>query len=381
VKASNTLFHSFFFAQNFQKIFHYLSTAKHLPYFKMRQFIPNVALVSILSILVLQTNGRPTTCIPARYAQGIEDRSIDGTKICAVDSTELIEGLAIERRASGGRPGDKTPDVPGRVPDSNGPGDGGPTDSTGGGGMGRPGGTTGGMGDRPDEGGQQYAPSARNNQNQPATSDQRFDPATKNLAAIDIVALKNDMINMMKEKQLEGGPWYFYSGLEDKNIFFNNVRPILSRKLGLKDGENDKLIPSMEDLKRKFEEDANALNFEAGDFSEYFWNAYSKAYAQAISGKAYVVIPEDMPLNQPFQKNYGSAWWSFEVPELTRNAGIEEIRLVRLDPTPNMDYADGGVEMFDLIGDQLIWKRGDEPLGFPADEQYKAAKPGEAFNL
>lgn len=350
----------------------------------MRHLIPNVALASLLAALVLHTNGHPTSCIPGPNVPGI----IATTRICHVDSTGLIEGLSLERRVGGkvGGVGDDI-DLPGGGvrpggggSGSNGPGDGAPSDSTGDGGMGRSGGTTGGMGDAPEPPipvVQEFPPSARNNQNQPATSAERkYDPAGQNKLVIDVDEVANDMRQQIRVRGEEGGPWYFFDGLE-LETFLNDVRPILSRKLELKDENgNDKLIPSLETAKKPKASDRFAMQHEdSPDFQAYFWNAYSKAYGQAVSGKTYVVIPKDRPINQPFEDAQGSWWWSFEAPELSRNPNVEEINIVRIDPTMNLDG-----ELYDLADPIPIWKAGDEPLGFRADIEFERAFPPEPFN-
>jgi len=116
----------------------------------MRQLIPNITLVCLLSAFTLGSNGRVTPCVPARYG---DNEAIDYGVVCAKDPIETIG-----RRAGGGSRGsghngdENSPDNPsgGHPGDGNGPGGQGPADSpgdtTGQGGMGRTGGTEGGMG-------------------------------------------------------------------------------------------------------------------------------------------------------------------------------------------------------------------------------------------
>jgi hypothetical protein len=227
----------------------------------------------------------------------------------------------------------------------------------------------------------EFPPSARNNQNQPATTAQmKFDLAAQKLPEIDVDAVVRDMLEQVRLQGLEGSSWYFFDGLEDMDIYLNTVRPILSKRLGFgtDDQGNQILIPSLQNIKKQKVTDDNAIRYEdAAEFLIYFWNAYSKAYAQAVSGKAYVVIPKDRPINQPFEDKKGSWWWSFEVPELTRNPNVDEIYVVRIDPTLTITLEG---EVYDLDDPVLIWRKGDEPIGFPADIRYEAAFPSDPFN-
>lgn len=339
----------------------------------MRQFVPNIVLGSLLSILVLQADGRPTY-ITGPSAQEVGDRSIDVTNLCAVDSKVCVEDLAIERRA-GVRPGDKTPNVPGRVPDSNGPGDGNPSDTnSGGNGLGRPDGTTGGLGERPNEsGGQGFEASVKNNFNQPATEAQKsFDPTAKGSEEINIDTVVTAMKNEITQKGFQNDPFYFYSGFQNRDTAVGQVMNELAAKPEL----NGKRLHSMRDAKPKILADDYAKKYEGtADFGEYFWASYSKAYGRAASGTVYVVIPGGKALNQPYD-NAGSNWWSFEAPELTRNPDVNEIILVKQDGGYNMD-----TDSFDLGDPVSIWKKGDEPFGFQADEHNKVTRPDQAFNV
>ncbi|KAF2867227.1 hypothetical protein BDV95DRAFT_598341 [Massariosphaeria phaeospora] len=195
---------------------------------------------------------------------------------------------------------------------------------------GAPGGTTPG-GEAPANNnpvGGLYPASARNNQNQPATL-------------------------MRKHKSLE-----IYS----RRMDFKTV----SQEMGL---PSDKRITNIHDILQPNDVDPvrQAL---AGTVNEgYFWAASSKAYAQACRGKIYVAIPEGQPINGPRSNNDGSFWWSFEAPALTRNPDVTEVILRSVD-----------LDQFAVAPDKVIWRQGDEPLGFPGDEFKKEVKPTEPWD-
>jgi hypothetical protein len=356
----------------------------------MRQIIPSLALVSLFSVLVFQTNGRPTSCNVVPYVRGPEDQTIDITDICVVDSTEFIRRLPFGRRAgAGSRPGGggKDGDIPGGgvqtgagTPGSTGDGNGAPTDSTGEGGMGLSEGTTGGLGDPLEETvpeAQEFPPSARNNQNQPATSEQKtFDPQR----SIDTDAKRQEFKNIIHRKGLEGGPWFFYSGFEDKDVVWQ-VQKDLSKQLGLKKIENgqevDKVMPYLQDAIPPEGGDVDRTAFVGTENEKFFWALYSKVFSDAITGKVYITIPKDQPINMPKSNNDGSVWWSFEAPALTRNPDITDITYVSVDTQLSMDLEG---PMYDLGSEKVIWVKGDEPLGFPGDEHYLETKPKEPWN-
>jgi hypothetical protein len=201
---------------------------------------------------------------------------------------------------------------------------------------------------------------------------------------IDIAELVKGMREQIKAKGKEGGPWYFYSGYDNRQPFLTSIRRDLSLKLnlGFDDNMNQQLIPSMEDIKAPKSNDnpISQVYEDSVAYGGYFWAAHSKAYSQAISGKVHVVIPKDMPINMPYDSAKGSNWWSFEASELTRNPDIEEIQLTRVSKDPSAEW-DSTLTPYPLEGSVTIWKKGDEPFGFPGDEHYELTRPAAPFDL
>ncbi|KAF1971958.1 hypothetical protein BU23DRAFT_645212 [Bimuria novae-zelandiae CBS 107.79] len=110
--------------------------------------------------------------------------------------------------------------------------------------------------------------------------------------------------------------------------------------------------------------------------TNYFWGLQSKAYARAVSGTAFVAIPKNRPLNQPYEdRNRGSFLWSMEIPELTRNPKVDEIHLLEVNPLNGREDYD----WTDFSDYKVIWRREhyddngnviggpDPPIGTPAD--------------
>ena len=210
-----------------------------------------------------------------------------------------------------------------------------------------------------------FPPSVRNNYNKPATSETRtYNPEND----IDIAAKTQEFKNIIKEKNLQDGLWYFYSGFEDKQKRFD-VQEDLEKRL-------HKKLPYIEDAMPVRGADKVRNAFKGTTNEQYFWAAYSKAYAQAISGKIIIALPEDQPINMPKDNKDGTVWWSFEAPALTRNPDVTEISYVAVGGL-NLDL-DGG--RWEMAPEKVIWKKGDEPLGFPGDPHYMETKPTEAWN-
>jgi hypothetical protein len=67
-------------------------------------------------------------------------------------------------------------------------------------------------------------------------------------------------------------------------------------------------------------------------------------------------------------------------PELTRNPGVDSIVLMRGDERPSTSLSDAQDYEFDGPS-QTIWRRGDEPLGFPADEHFAYSRPRWPLNM
>ncbi|KAH7385229.1 hypothetical protein DE146DRAFT_635849 [Phaeosphaeria sp. MPI-PUGE-AT-0046c] len=76
---------------------------------------------------------------------------------------------------------------------------------------------------------------------------------------------------------------------------------------------------ALEDVFLKENTDLLRNRLASTDNERYFWAAVSRAHAQAITGRAHVVIPKGGPINIPKDNGDGSVWWSFEAPDLSRN--------------------------------------------------------------
>lgn len=163
-------------------------------------------------------------------------------------------------------------------------------------------------------------------------------------------------------KDSKKGTWFFYSGFEfsEVNTWKGEVQIKLGHEVGyLRDLVKTEGPPYMEEFQR----------FTAGNSQWYFWAANSKAFAQAVQGKVYAVVPDGTAINQPYS-DHGSNWWSYELPELTRNEKVESVSVFFADP---MDAGDALGEA------KVIWQRGDTPLGSPGDETREYARPNEAW--
>jgi hypothetical protein len=205
-------------------------------------------------------------------------------------------------------------------------------------------------------------PSVKNNYLQPSTEGERVAtdrpmnvPARKEFFETSIKNLKN------REK----GPWLFYSGMRIEDA--ESHKPYMEMKIGHEMGYigdllKQRLPPFNEEYDR----------FTAANAQWYFWAANSKAFAQAIEGKVHAILPLDTPINQPYGDK-GSNWWSFELPELTRNDKVDSISVYFVD--------DMHTDFIEALGEaKVIWQRGDAPLGYPGDERRHYARPTEPWN-
>lgn len=225
----------------------------------------------------------------------------------------------------------------------------------------------------------QYPSSARNNRNQPATSANHvFDPdtATPAVPVVNVAARSNDFRGTIAQKGLTGKPWMFYSGLDDRSESY-----IFKKTLEVKTGQTD--IPYMENLlplrnpQDRYFQEYNTYRSAGERHVEYFFAANSKAYAQAVDGDIYALIKSGTSVNQPYPGK-GSNWWTFEVPELTRNARVNSITVVPINRDDRLPLGED-YERFELGDEKVIWRRGDEPIGFPADELHGIERPGEPW--
>lgn len=169
----------------------------------------------------------------------------------------------------------------------------------------------------------------KNNYGQPAQSQQQtYFPAPP----IDVTAKVTLAKKMIKAQNLNGGPWFFYSGFakEVKDVAFE-AQKILSNRLGVtrkiptgetdtngnivldKEGKpltNDLPMPG---IAQAFPtgSDPDRARFADTPEESYYWAAPSRAYSQAITGKVYVVIPAGRPVNKPKDNGDGSVWWRY----------------------------------------------------------------------
>ena len=224
----------------------------------------------------------------------------------------------------------------------------------------------------------QYPPSARNNRNQPATSaNDIFDPEAAYVPVINVAARVNEFRGTITRDRLSGKPWMFYSGLD------RSENPLFKKALEVKIDETD--MPFMGSV-LPVEKPGDAyyldnMKYKASGFTrneEYYWAVNSKAYAQAVEGKIYAVIKSGTSVNQPYPGK-GSNWWTFELPELTRNARVDSITVVPINRDERRPLDEPEYTRYVLGEEKVIWRRGDEPIGFPADELHGIERPGVSW--
>jgi hypothetical protein len=166
---------------------------------------------------------------------------------------------------------------------------------------------------------------------------------------------------------------------------------ILSNKLRVTqhvqiDGKTvTKYMPYIGDVMPKANADPDRVRLETNYAdTKYFWSAPSRAYAQAVSGRVYIVIPKDQTINILKDNGDGSVWWTFEAPDLIRNPEVVSITYVSVDPTMDT-YVDitGGLEkpMYEFGDEKIIWTRGNPPLGPSGDDRYMEIAPREACKV
>jgi hypothetical protein len=230
----------------------------------------------------------------------------------------------------------------------------------------------------------QYAPSVRNNHNQPAaSSDNPFIPSNAPVAVINVAARRNEFQATITNLNLNNKPWFFYSGFVDRKRA-PQFQLGLEHKLGLGNGMSsmNDVLPLVQDVKpgqtsymTEYWDYEKKQEFHgAGD---YYWAANSKAYGQAIAGDMYAVIPSGRSVNQPYP-NKGSNWWTYELPELTRNPNVNSITVAPM--AEDMNFMSVDVDKALYFGPPIqIWRQGDEPIGFPASEFHHLLRPNEAW--
>jgi hypothetical protein len=203
---------------------------------------------------------------------------------------------------------------------------------------------------------QKYQASTRNNNLAPATKqttgrDRTWMPKAP-YEEIDVGQLATDLRQVIQAQNRQGGPFLFYSGTEGQAVldFKKNMNLISPENNILYIGD----VMRHEDitLQTKYEEDS--------EMSRYFWACYSRAYAQAVSGKVYVVMPSDRTINRPSNPD-PSIWWSYEAPDLSLNPDVTEI-VARKFQSATYDSQDEVYKGWE--DERVIFTQGDEPLGY-----------------
>ncbi|KAH7397369.1 hypothetical protein BKA66DRAFT_437933 [Pyrenochaeta sp. MPI-SDFR-AT-0127] len=228
-----------------------------------------------------------------------------------------------------------------------------------------------------------WPPSIKNNNNQPATLDEgTFVPGP--VLRIDVDARRKEFEEIMGGVNPDNVPWFFYSGVGfDRQEDYKNSLAVFSGLAKSREKkEIEKAMAYMGNVVKIEPQDRYGPEFAkyrgGGRAEKYFWAANSKAYAQAVRGHIYVTIPGGRPINQPYA-NKGSNWWSYEVPELTRNPNVESITVFPTRERIAMSFD----EWEDVkVGEGVrIWTRGDEPIGYPGDEHKEVKLPEESWSV
>lgn len=348
---------------------------------------PKVIPLGLLSLQIIWSNANPvvrtTECVDASCS---DHSAIDWAEIAAVNLP-----LDLSRRAGGGgRPNGRPA---GRPDDPNNPSD--PSSQTGeSGGFGNTKETTGGFTGLCDKrswfslwpragcGEETFPPSVRNNNNKPAVvEDDTYQPPLNH--RIDVNARKQEFENIIRDKNLQNRPWFFYSGIGYEEQL--KYKDAVHYKLGFTDGdkdtnkENDPVVymGNIIDLKPGSSSTFGYAKYEGNTRAEkYFWAANSKAYSQAVRGNIYVTIPGGRAVNQPYS-NKGSNWWSYELPELTRNPHVTSITVMPTKEITALSLRESDDVVFGPT--EVIWRQGDDPIGYPADEQKEVKLPEEPW--
>jgi hypothetical protein len=297
----------------------------------MRCSITNIIHVGLLSTLVLYSSCNPVA------------RSLSCTG-AACDSIRPIEGVTVKelftphreilpRGGGGGRPdkpNDRGPDgTPGGKPgDNNNPSV--PNNQNGEeGGFGGQQSTGGGFSNicqkrtwsaiwrRSGCGNVPERPSQaviRTNNNQPATEGPRASPTH------DInLQERRDAFRAEIQQSYQNRPWFFFSGVDTRDA--EKWKDALDDKLQL-GNQKTGFIKDFVDVQNPNNQRylAEYTTYKAQGFDDYFWAANSKAFAQAVQGRVYVMIPGDRAINQPYDHK-GSNWWSYELQSLLATRG------------------------------------------------------------
>lgn len=235
--------------------------------------------------------------------------------------------------------------------------------------------------------GGQWQKSKRNNDNTPAQNDQLM---VTNGQFYDEAVIRAAFEKKLESETLKDARnFFFYSGTWPLKAV-EELRPLYAARLKDPEGrleaptaqsvEDAKIhLPAMNDIRdppkgphRGGLTDADILEMD------YYWAANSKAYAQAVKGDAILAIRLDRNINQAQADDRASFWWTWEIPELTRNPNIDNIKIIAIDPKhqeflTKPDPSDIGKPI-------TIWSKGDPPLSYPADLKHAMARPKEGLS-
>lgn len=137
------------------------------------------------------------------------------------------------------------------------------------------------------------------------SSDQKFFPQHP----IDLAAKFNDFKTRIQSGTFLNGHWFFYSRFMNKHMM-DDARKILSDDVKITrevPGTDEKLyMPYISDAMPIANADLDLTRFRGTTEECYFWAVISRAYAQSVSGRAYIAIPETRPTNIPKDNGDGS---------------------------------------------------------------------------
>jgi hypothetical protein len=125
-------------------------------------------------------------------------------------------------------------------------------------------------------------------------------------------------IREQKLKFASDTDWIFWSGFQDQEW----IEAFIKNNPYTKMGDKTKYLGDVlsNDMVKEFRQPM----IDAGKDWK-FWSYFSKAYAQEVGGDVYLIIPQSRPLNKPYADGKGSNFWSFELPDLTRNGDVNKI--------------------------------------------------------
>ncbi|KAH7079654.1 hypothetical protein FB567DRAFT_533066 [Paraphoma chrysanthemicola] len=360
----------------------------------MRYSAPNVIAVGLLSALVFQTSGNPVTRAIACAGENCNEPAAISWASSRV--ADYRHPKILPRAGGGGGGGGGKPDKPG--PDGT-PGV--PNDPSNPSTPGNQNGEDGGFEGQPESGGgftdlcekkrswltfwrrascgptnPQQRPSRdviRTNNNQPATGGTRLDPPRP----LDVQQRKATFDAAIIANNLQSKPWFFYSGFNFDDI--EKWKVPVDKKVNEKTGQKPAFMRDLVDTEKSPGDRTEYSVYRDAGIDWYYWAVNSKAFAQAVRGDIFVIIPADRAVNQPYD-GQGSNWWSFELPELTRNPNVNSITVIHGDDRINMDTDPDAKQTYEITGPlETIWRRNDPPMGTPGDEHYQYTRPQWPF--